>query len=200
MNDRNFVSQESVTNKYFFGEKVVMSIFRKLFGKKTKEANMTVCGLANAGKTSTINYLMYGDSKSTIPTMGVNINNIEFPNLNLNIFDLGGQTGFRSFWAQINEKSDAVVYIVDGSDEGNFEESREVFHKVVETQINEGIPVLILLNKADLPECMPRADFIKRFGLMDLTAVINWAVYKTSAKSGKGLVEAFTYLIHLLEK
>ncbi|MHA1157022.1 MAG: ADP-ribosylation factor family protein [Candidatus Heimdallarchaeota archaeon] len=177
-----------------------MSIFRKLFGKKTKEANMTVCGLANAGKTSIINYLMYGDSKSTIPTMGVNINNIEFPNLQLNIFDLGGQRGFRNFWAQINERSDAVVYIVDGSDESNFDESREVFHKVIETQINEGIPVLVLLNKADLSECIPRAEFIQRFGLIDLSSNVNWTVYKTSAMSGKGLVEAFTYLIHLLEK
>ncbi|MHA1557330.1 MAG: ADP-ribosylation factor family protein [Candidatus Heimdallarchaeota archaeon] len=177
-----------------------MSIFRKLFGRKTKEANMTVCGLANAGKTSVINYLMYGHSKSTIPTMGVNINNIEFPNLQLNIFDLGGQTGFRNFWAQINEKSDAVVYIVDGSDERNLDESREVFHKVVETQINEGIPVLVLLNKADLSECIPRAEFIQRFGLINLSSNVNWTVYKTSAMSGKGLVEAFTYLVHLLEK
>lgn len=177
-----------------------MSIFRKLFGKKSKEANMTVCGLANAGKTSIINYLMYGETKSTIPTMGVNINQIDFPNLHLKIFDLGGQISFRSFWTQINEKSDAVVYIVDGSDKSNFEESREVFHKVVETQINQEIPVLVLLNKADLPECMPRSDFIQQFGLIELKSVINWAVYKTSAKSGKGLVEAFTYFIHLLEK
>ncbi len=179
---------------------MTVSIFRRLFGKKTKEANMTVCGLANAGKTSTINYLMYGDSKTTIPTMGVNINNIDFPNLHLKIFDLGGQTGFRNFWTQINEKSDAVVYIVDGSDQSNFEESREVFHKVIETQINIGIPVLVLLNKADLSECMPRAEFIQKFGLLQLSSVINWAVYKTSAKSGKGLVDAFTYLFHLLEQ
>lgn len=177
-----------------------MSILRKLFGKRTKEATMTVCGLANAGKTSVINYLLYGESKSTIPTMGVNINNIDFPNLNLKIYDLGGQTSFRNLWSQINEKSNALVYIVDGSDRSNFEESREVFHKVVETQINEGIPVLILLNKADLPECLPRTEFIQRFGLMELRSVINWAIYKTSATTGKGLVEAFTYFIHLLEK
>ena len=177
-----------------------MSILQKLFGRRTKEATMTVCGLANAGKTSVINYLLYGESKSTIPTMGMNINNIGFPNLNLSIYDLGGQKGFRSLWSQVNEKSDAVVYIVDGSDRSNFEESREVFHEVVKTQINKGIPVLLLLNKADLPECIPRTDFIQEFGLMELRSVINWAVYMTSAKTGKGLVEAFTYFIHLLEK
>ena len=177
-----------------------MSILQKLFGKKTKEANMTVCGLANAGKTSIINYLMYGEARSTIPTMGLNVSKIDFPNLKLNIFDLGGQKGFRHFWTQINEKSDALVYIIDGVDREHFEESKEVFHTIVNTQINDKIPVLILLNKADLEGSMSRAELIERFELMSLSKVINWTVYKTSALTGKGLVEAFTFFIHLLEE
>ena len=177
-----------------------MSIIQKLFGKKTKEANMTVCGLANAGKTSVINYLMYGEARSTIPTMGLSVNKIDFPKLHLNIFDLGGQKGFRNFWTQINEKSDALVYIVDGVERNDIEESREVFHTIVNTQINNKIPVLLLLNKADLPDCMSRAEFIESFGLVDLAPKINWAVYKTSAMTGKGLVEAFTYFIHTIEE
>ena len=182
------------------GDKRKVSILQKLFGKKTKEANMTVCGLANAGKTSVINYLMYGEARSTIPTMGLNVNNIEFPKLKLNIFDLGGQQGFRSFWTQINEKSDALVYIVDSVDRNNFEESREVFHTIVNTQINSNIPVLLLLNKADLEDSMSRTEFIDSFGLVDLSPKINWSVYKTSALTGKGLVEAFTYFIHVIEE
>lgn len=161
---------------------------------------MTVCGLANAGKTSVINYLMYGEARSTIPTMGMNLNKIDFPKLQLNIYDLGGQQGFRNFWTKINEKSDALVYIVDGADSANFEESREVFHKIVNTQINDKIPVLLLLNKADLEDSMSRAEFIEGFGLVGLSPKINWAVYKTSAMTGKGLVEAFTYFIHTIEE
>ncbi len=45
-----------------------MAFFLKLFRKK-KQANMTICGLDKAGKTSVINYLLHGENRMTIPTM-----------------------------------------------------------------------------------------------------------------------------------
>ncbi len=174
-----------------------MAFFQRLFRKK-KQANMTICGLDKAGKTSVINYLLYGENKATIPTMGVNVNTINLPRLDISIFDLGGQEGFRSMWGDINERSQAVVYIVDSTDKERFELTKSIFHDIINAQIEENIPVLILLNKIDLPNRMSRADFIYQFGLLDLKNIA-WSCYEISAMTGEGLIEAFTSFIHDLE-
>lgn len=66
-----------------------MAFFLRLFRKK-KQANMTICGLDKAGKTSVVNYLMHGENRETIPTMGVNVNTVNLPKLDIHIYDLGG--------------------------------------------------------------------------------------------------------------
>ncbi|TET30839.1 MAG: GTP-binding protein [Candidatus Heimdallarchaeota archaeon] len=174
-----------------------MAFFQRLFRKK-KQANMTICGLDKTGKTSVINYLLYGENKETIPTMGVNVNTINLPRLDISIFDLGGQEGFRPMWGDINERSQAVVYIVDSTDSERFELTKSIFHDIICAQIEENIPVLILLNKIDLPNRMSRADFIYQFGLLDLKNIA-WSCYEISAMTGEGLIEAFTSFIHNLE-
>ena len=175
-----------------------MSLLQRLFRKK-KQANITICGLDKAGKTSVINYLMYGEQRTTIPTMGINVNTIKLPKLDLFIHDLGGQESFRALWEKINERSDALVYIVDCTDFERFVETREIFHTIIETQIDDNIPVLVLLNKVDLPNRMSRSDFITHFGLPSIQAKIRWSCFETSAKTGLGLIEAFTYFINQLE-
>ncbi|MHA1122429.1 MAG: ADP-ribosylation factor family protein [Candidatus Heimdallarchaeota archaeon] len=174
-----------------------MAFFLRLFRKK-KQANMTICGLDSAGKTSVMNYLIHGENRDTIPTMGVNVNTVNLPKLDIHIYDLGGQEGFRPMWADINERSQAVVYIVDSTDLERFELTKKIFHDIIGAQIEDNIPVLILLNKIDLPNRMSRADFIYHFGLLDLKN-ITWSCYETSAMTGEGLIEAFTSFIHNLE-
>jgi small GTP-binding protein len=175
-----------------------MSLLQRLFRKK-KQANITICGLDNAGKTTVTNYLMYGEQRTTIPTMGINVNTIKLPKLDLFIHDLGGQESFRALWANVNERSDALVYVVDSTDYKRFDETKEIFHTIIKTQIDDNIPVLVLLNKTDLPNRISRPDFITEFGLLNMESKIQWACFETSAKTGSGLIEAFTYFIHQLE-
>jgi len=66
-----------------------MSLLQRLF-KKKKQANITICGLEKAGKNSVLNYLIYGESKTTIPTIGINLDTNNLPKLDLVIHDLGG--------------------------------------------------------------------------------------------------------------
>ena len=175
-----------------------MSLIQKLF-KRKKQANITICGLDKAGKTSVLNYLIYGEPRTTIPTMGMNLNTINLPKLDLVIHDLGGQEAFRQLWPNINERSDALVYIVDSTDFERFDITKNIFHEIINTQIDDEIPVLVLLNKIDIPERMARAEFMYKFGLLDIQAKIRWSCYETSAKTGHGLVEAFTSFLHHLE-
>ena len=175
-----------------------MAFLEKLLGKK-KQAMITICGLDNTGKTSTIDYLIHGEHRQTIPTMGVNVNTISLPKLNLSIYDLGGQKNFRVLWPEINKRSNAIIYIIDSTDYKRFDESKDIFHQIVNSQIEGDIPVTVLLNKCDLPNRISRADFIYHFGLLELPEDVSWFCYETSAITGEGLVEAFTQFIHQLE-
>jgi len=76
-----------------------MSFFQKLFRRRIKEVDITICGLANAGKTAIVKYLELGRFVETQPTMGINRGeSIQIEKMEINIFDLGGQEDFRALW------------------------------------------------------------------------------------------------------
>ncbi|MHA1211287.1 MAG: ADP-ribosylation factor family protein [Candidatus Heimdallarchaeota archaeon] len=172
-----------------------MSILQRLFRNKTKKVNLTICGLDKAGKTTIVNYLIHGEFKETIPTMGLNREKINLPKLQLDIFDLGGQTNFRPIWSDYNEESDGLIFVVDASDKERIEESSEIFHDILDHQINQNIPVMILLNKCDIHDRIELVQFIRSFGLSNPNLEIKWSIFETSAKSGLGVVDSFSWLV-----
>lgn len=170
-----------------------MAFLTNLFKKRVKHVNITICGLDQAGKTTIVRYLIAGEHRSTVPTMGVNREVINLPNLELDVFDLGGQEDFRPMWSEINEKSDGLIYVVDSTDHLRMEESKEIFHDIINRQINKLIPVLVLLNKFDLENRLSRGDFIKLFELARTD--VQWACFETSAITGHGVFPAFKWFI-----
>ncbi|RLI68418.1 MAG: hypothetical protein DRP02_04445 [Candidatus Gerdarchaeota archaeon] len=57
----------------------------------------------------------------------------------------------------MNEKTNALIYVVDSTDYLWFEETKEIFHNIIKNQINPEIPVLlIILSKINLPDRMER--------------------------------------------
>ena len=175
-----------------------MSFLLKLFKKKTKAINLTICGLDSAGKTTFVNYLIHGEFRDTAPTMGINRKSLSFPKLDMHLFDLGGQEDFRPLWSDINEKSNALIYVVDSTDYIRFEQTKEIFHQILDAQIDSEIPVLILLHKVDLPDRMERIEFTRNFGLTEMNMSHTWAVFETSAKTGQGIVESMSWFMDLL--
>ena len=164
-----------------------------------REIDITICGLASAGKTTIVKYLETGRFVETQPTMGINRGEtIQFEKLEINIFDLGGQEDFQILWPEVNEKSDGVVFVVDKNDHMNFDLARETFHNIIDTQINKDVIVLLLLHKSDVPDVMERNRFIKEFGLLELS--YKWACYETSAKTGENIFESFRWFFEQLKE
>lgn len=174
-----------------------MSFLRRLFKRKIKEIDITICGLASAGKTTIVKYLETGSFVETQPTMGINRGEtIQIEKLEINVFDLGGQEDFRVLWPEVNENSDGVVFVVDKHDTMKFDEARLTFQEIVKSQIHKDVVVLILLHKNDIPGGMDRSKFIQEFGLIDLS--YKWACYETSAKTGENIFEGFRWFFDQL--
>ena len=121
----------------------------KSYNKLKKEPNILILGLDNAGKTTLLNYLTHEDNKNTKPTPGVNGKSIQCCGINLNVYDLGGQKAIREYWKYYYENVDALIYVVDASDEARIGECNESFQELLKEEKLKNVPVLAYGNKAD---------------------------------------------------
>ena len=66
----------------------------KLFGNI--QSRISMVGLDAAGKTTILYKFKLGENVCTIPTIGFNVEEIVFQNLNMTVWDIGGQKTIRS--------------------------------------------------------------------------------------------------------
>ena len=154
--------------------------------KLKKETNLLILGLDNAGKTTMINYLVGADNKNTTPTQGVNGKSIQHNGVTLNIYDLGGQKAIREYWKYYYEKVDALIYVVDASDEARIDECNESFQSLLKDEKLDKVPVLAYGNKADLNNCLGPDEIIEKLQMNDITGR-DWSLYACSALKGTGV-------------
>ena len=83
----------------------------KKYKEKEKEVRLLILGLDNAGKTTIVKKIKGEDVNSISPTLGFNIETLEFGGVNLNIWDIGGQTSLRAYWKNHFEDTDGKIYI-----------------------------------------------------------------------------------------
>lgn len=76
----------------------ILSKLMSIFKDSKKIYKMLIIGIQNAGKTSLLYRLSINESVVTTPTIGSNVEEIKFNNLNFQAFDLGGQENMRSLW------------------------------------------------------------------------------------------------------
>ncbi|KAK0425315.1 hypothetical protein QR680_009140 [Steinernema hermaphroditum] len=125
---------------------------------KKEDFFVVIVGLDNAGKTTfleqtkmkfTHGYKMMNPAKIT-STVGMNIGKIEYRNIRLNFWDLGGQEGLHSLWDKYFPDSNALIFVIDSSDEERFKEAHAAFERVMSNEYVQQIPVLVVCNKSDL--------------------------------------------------
>ncbi|KAK4392641.1 ADP-ribosylation factor 1, partial [Sesamum angolense] len=107
---------------------VFTRLFSSLFGNK--EARILVLGLDNAGKTTILYRLQMGEVVSTIPTIGFNVETMQYNNIKFQVWDLGGQTSIRPYWRCYFPNTQAIIYVVDSSDTDRLVIAKEEFHAI----------------------------------------------------------------------
>ena len=51
-----------------------------------------------------------------MPTIGFNVETVQWGNLRFQVWDLGGQTSIRPYWRCYYQNTNAVIYVVDSAD------------------------------------------------------------------------------------
>ncbi|MFX1236882.1 MAG: ADP-ribosylation factor-like protein [Promethearchaeota archaeon] len=124
-----------------------------------KEQKVIVVGLGNAGKTTILSkfggQLGIKDLARLKPTKGVERKEVKTSNLNLNVWDFGGQLEYRNKYLREPEKYflgiDLIIYVIDLQDSELYEESLEYFRKIINiiNRLEEFPYILIFLHKFD---------------------------------------------------
>merc|ERR1712006_39159 len=110
-----------------------MGVFSKAFGKLVgkKDCRILMVGLDAAGKTTILYKLKLGEVVNTIPTIGFNVETVEYKNISFNVWDVGGQDKIRLLWRHYYTNTQGLIYVVDSNDRDRIEENREELHKML---------------------------------------------------------------------
>ena len=76
----------------------LFSLFSGLFG--SKERRILILGLDGAGKTTILYRLQVSEVVTTIPTIGFNVETVQYKNLKFQVWDLGRMTAL-SFYRSL---------------------------------------------------------------------------------------------------
>ena len=150
-------------------------------------------GLDAAGKTTILYRLKIGEVVTTIPTIGFNVETIEYKNITFTMWDVGGQYKIRLLWRHYYQNTQGIIYVVDCNDKERIEEAREELHCMLADDELKDACLLVFANKQDLPGALTPAEITDSLGLNTLKDR-NWYVQGTCAKTGDGLYEGFDWL------
>jgi ADP-ribosylation factor protein 1 len=171
------------------------SLFHIFHGQSEKRILMV--GLDAAGKTSILYRLKLGDNVTTIPTIGFNVETVQYKKLNMVVWDVGGQDKIRPLWKYYYPNTQAIIYVVDSADRDRINLAKsELHHLLNEDELKDAV-VLVYANKQDLPKAMSCAEMAQSLGLHNLKGR-HWYIQAASARSGDGLYEGLDWAANVL--
>lgn len=172
-------------------------IWARLFGKR--EMRILMVGLDAAGKTTILYKLKLGEVVTTIPTIGFNVETVEYRNISFTVWDVGGQDKIRPLWRHYYQNTQGLIFVVDSNDRDRVEDAREELHRMLnEDELREAV-LLVFANKQDLPNAMSAAEVTDKLSLHSLRHR-NWYIQSTCATTGDGLYEGLDWLSAQLSK
>ncbi|KAK8668171.1 hypothetical protein V6N13_105636 [Hibiscus sabdariffa] len=196
-------------------------LFSRLFAKK--EMRILMVGLDAAGKTTILYKLKLGEIVTTIPTIGFNVETVEYKNISFTVWDVGGQDKIRPLWRHYFQNTQGLIFVIDSNDRDRIVEARDELHRMLNeifihqkyfnvmtlciSIVNEDTDkvdersgdelrdavVLVFANKQDLPNAMNAAEITDKLGLNSLRNR-HWYIQSTCATSGEGLYEGLDWL------
>merc|ERR1711992_115035 len=180
------------------------NLFNSLFGKR--DCRILMVGLDAAGKTTILYKLKLGEIVTTIPTIGFNVETVEYKNISFTVWDVGGQDKIRPLWRHYFQNTQGIIFVVDSNDReriddasGSDNSAKEELHRMLaEDELRDAV-LLVFANKQDLPNAMSVNEITERLSLNQLRNR-QWYIQSTCATKGDGLYEGLDWLSSTLKK
>ena len=174
--------------------------FAKLFSAFRKDARILMLGLDAAGKTTCMYKLQLGEVVQSIPTIGFNVETLEYKSLTMQMWDVGGQDKIRKLWRHYYRGTHALIYVVDSHDRDRVALAREELHAILSAdEMPRDACVLVFANKQDLPGALPPTEVAEALGLHKMRDR-EWYIQGSCTLTGEGLHEGMDWLVPTVSK
>jgi ADP-ribosylation factor 1/2 len=169
-------------------------IIGSLFFSPIRNASVLMVGLDGAGKTTILYKLKLDQTVTTIPTIGFNVDTVNYNGINLTIWDIGGQEKIRYLWRQHYRNIEGIIFVVDSTDRVRIGEAKEELQQMLKEEQLKDVTLVVLANKKDLPNAMSINEITELLGLHSLGSR-KWHIQATCATTGKGLHQGMDQLV-----
>lgn len=134
-----------------------------------------------AGKTTILYKLKLGEIVTTIPTIGFNVETVEYKNICFTVWDVGGQDKIRPLWRHYFQNTQGLIFVVDSNDrERIVEAEKELQSMLQEDELRDAV-LLVFANKQDLPNAMTAAELTDKLHLNQLrNRQVSWRLTEAS--------------------
>ncbi|KAI8893916.1 ADP-ribosylation factor family-domain-containing protein [Globomyces pollinis-pini] len=175
---------------------------------RKEEYFVMIIGLDNAGKTTLLERIkvLYNHTKGLdpvqiAPTVGLNVGKVNVHSSRLNFWDLGGQKQLHSIWEKYYDDCHAIMFVVDSTDRERIEEVKTILENVMQNDIINGIPVIMLANKQDVVGALTLQEIQEIFNQIAVALEARDSkVLCISALEGTGVQDAIEWLYLRLQR
>ncbi|KAK5879168.1 hypothetical protein CesoFtcFv8_024497 [Champsocephalus esox] len=158
------------------------------------EIRVVTLGLDGAGKTTILFKLKQDEFMQPIPTIGFNVETVEYKNLKFTIWDVGGKHKLRPLWKHYYLNTQAVVFVIDSCHRDRLMEAHSELAKLLtEKELRDAL-LLIFANKQDVPGVVSVEEMTELLSLHKLCCGRSWHIQGCDARSGMGLHEGLDWL------
>jgi ADP-ribosylation factor protein 1 len=117
------------------------------FYRTKRDIRILMVGLDAVGKTSILYRLKLGENISTIPTMGFNVETVEYKNINFSIWDIGARDRMSPILCHYYANTHALVCVVDCSERDRIAQARDELHRILNIEDLKDAVLLVFANK-----------------------------------------------------
>ena len=154
-------------------------------------------GLDAAGKTTVLYSLKLGEVRNTTPTIGFNVENVSYKNIEFQVWDIGGQDRLRTLWHHYYKNTNGIIFVVDSADNSRFDVAKTELQKLLQEDELRDAKVLVMANKQDLPGAVTTSEVANKMGLT-AHKQHDWFVQGCSATKGDGIYEGLDWMCKAL--
>ena len=179
---------------------LTISSLLKTFRLGNLEKRIVLVGLDAAGKTTILFKLKLGETVHTCPTVGFNVETVQYKKISFTMWDIGGQDRIRALWRHYYADTDAVIFVVDSNDRERIDEASSEIRKMFEFDELRDASLLVLANKQEFPNAMSAAEVMEKLQLREQMKHRPYYVQPCVATSGEGLYESLDWLTDTLSQ
>ena len=150
---------------------------------------VVVLGMQNAGKTSLVQKLRYGEPQNVKPTIGFNLETLRQDGLELMVFDIAGAA--RSMWSHYLENADIIIYVFDATLLTVYDTTAELLKTINKQAAARRCLFICALNKTDLDAAVSNQQFLDSSRIYDFVDC-DMFLLRTSCVTGDGLATLMT--------